>query len=428
MIVTLCVLLLAAAQAPAQQKPDTVTLAYDASGVQVIQRVNRATDVVAVRLYLLGGTRQLTPATAGIETLLLEASAHGTIAYPGDEATRAMARTGSEVVLEPGADWTVFGFVGLAGEFTPSWTVFADRLMHPTLSDDAVQRAREQLLGDAQARYADPDDRLALLANRARFEGHPYAIDPEGTDSSLRRLTATDLKAYLHDQMVRSRLLLVVVGPVPRDTLEAAIQRTLGSLPAGAYQWTLPPPAPDVTPRWVIEPRALPTDYVLGYFVGPPPRSDEYPAFVVATHLLSARVTELIRLRLGLSYASAVPFIERAVPIGGIYASTTKPAVIVPLVETEINAIAKGPLNPYAIGEFEAGMLRGSLLSAAGSERQADLLARAQLYYGDWRLAGPNMRRIKGVTPGRVSAAAKKYMRSISLAFVGDTARMVGSW
>jgi len=421
-------LLLLALSGSTPQATDTATMAYDAAGVRVIQRVNPATAVVAARLYLLGGTRQLTPATAGIEALLLAASAHGTAAYPGDTAIRAMGRTGSFVLLDPGADWTTFGFVGLAREFTASWTVLADRLMHPTLSDGAVTRAREELLGAAQRRYADPDERIQVLANRARFEGHPYALDPEGTDVSLRALTAADLQRYLHDEIVRSRLLLVVVGGVTRNEVESAVTRTLAGLPAGAYRWTLPPPAPDLQPRWVTEARALPTNYLLGYFVGPPPQAEDYPAFVLATQLLSAKVSELIRQRLGLSYASYAPFIERAVPIGGIYATTTKPEVIVPLVEAEIRLLSTQPFNPYAIAEFERSLLRGRLLGATTSDAQADLLARAELYYGDWRLAGPNLQRIKGVSSARITAAAQKYMRRISMAYIGDTTRMAGSW
>ena len=89
--------------------PDTLTVAYDVAGLHVIQRVNRATDIVAARLYLLGGTRQLTEGTAGIEAIFLNASSYGTARYPGDEARRAMARTGSVVQLEVGVqrNWAV---------------------------------------------------------------------------------------------------------------------------------------------------------------------------------------------------------------------------------------------------------------------------------------------------------------------------------
>ena len=95
---------------PAQPGPDTLTMSYSVAGLHVIQRVNRATDIVAARLYLLGGTRQLTEATAGIEALLLDASGYGTERYPGEQARRAMARTGSVVQTETEADWSVLGF------------------------------------------------------------------------------------------------------------------------------------------------------------------------------------------------------------------------------------------------------------------------------------------------------------------------------
>ena len=44
---------------------------FDVDGLHVILRRNTANDVVAANLYLLGGTQQLTPQTAGIEALLL---------------------------------------------------------------------------------------------------------------------------------------------------------------------------------------------------------------------------------------------------------------------------------------------------------------------------------------------------------------------
>lgn len=407
---------------------DTATVAYEVAGIKVIQRLNPNTDVVTVRIYLLGGTRQLTPSTEGIEVFLLEASAHGTSAFPGDTAALAMARTGSRVILDADADWTVFGFTGLAREFRASWAVLADRLMHPALSDEAVNRARQELLGLARRRYTAPDARLQVLAAQARFEGHPYALDPYGTNASLQKLAPADLQRYLQEQMVRSRLLIVVAGGVERAEVESAIQATLAGLPAGDYRWTLPPPAPDIQPRWITESRALETNYLLGYFVGPPPQSEEYPAFVIATRLLSSRVNDLIRERLSLSYASYAPFFEQGVPFGGIYASSAKPELIVPLVELAVTRLTTMPIHPWALAEYESALVRQNLLDGATSNEQADLLARAELYYGDWRRAGPNMQRLKGVSPDRVQDAAKKYMRRMSLAFIGDTARMTGFW
>ena len=59
-----------------------LTTSFDVSGVHVILRKNDANNVVAANLYLLGGARQVTEATAGIEPILLDVSERGTQKYP----------------------------------------------------------------------------------------------------------------------------------------------------------------------------------------------------------------------------------------------------------------------------------------------------------------------------------------------------------
>ncbi|HJU65082.1 MAG TPA: hypothetical protein VJ596_05360, partial [Gemmatimonadaceae bacterium] len=67
-------------RSPAHRAPrpahraDSLTTTFTVSGLQVIHRRSTASDVVAVSLYLLGGTQQLTPETQGIEALMLAAS------------------------------------------------------------------------------------------------------------------------------------------------------------------------------------------------------------------------------------------------------------------------------------------------------------------------------------------------------------------
>ncbi len=404
--------------------PDTETVAYEAAGVRVIQRIDRGSDVVAARVYFLGGTRQLVPVTAGIEPLLLRASAYGTARYPGPEARRAMARTGSRVVIEAGSDWTAFGFTGLAAEFAASWAVLADRLAAPTLSDSGVETARARLLADTRSRYADPDERIRLMATRSRFRGHPYSLDPWGTDFSVPQITRSQLLAYHDSQVVKSRLLVVVSGNVDRETVEPLIGETLGRLPAGNYHWTMPPPAPELDSRWLVEPRRLPTNYILGYFTGPPPQSHDYPAFVVATGLLSGAVGGAVRTQRGLSYAAYAPLVEQAIPVGGVYASTASPGDVMRILDDEMTLLKGIRIPQQWIDQLVA---RSELV--IGTEDQAvELLARAEVYFGDYRRAGANLARLHKVTSQDLATVSDKYLRYMSLAFIGDTTKMHGHW
>jgi len=407
---------------------DTLTMSYDVAGLRVIQRVNPATDIVALRLYLLGGTRQLTDSTAGIEALLLRASEYGTDRFPGEEARRAMARTGSTVALSADADWSVFGFTGLAQDFDAAWAVLADRVMRPSLTAEAVDQARGRLLTRAHVRYTDPDERIHVLASRALFAGHPYALDPEGTEMSLRAITAERLRAYARDQLVTSRLLLVIVGNVERAHAESLVTATLGHLPRGEYHWTLPPSAPNLRAHWLIEHRAIPTNYILGYFTGPPATERSYWAFRVATALLSSEIAENVRTRRSLSYAAFAPFIDRAVPMGGTYASTPRPDQVLPIIRDAVRTLQEQELDYFALAHFLDAYTFDYLEENASAADQADFLARAELYLGDYRRGDDFVKRLHSVSPLDIRLVANTYMSKIQFAYLGDTSRMQGHW
>lgn len=413
---------------PAAGPPDTLTMAYEVSGVRVIHRLHQANDVIAVRLYLLGGTQQLTPRTAGIEMLLLRASGLGTTLFPGSEARRAMDRTGSVVTVDADVDWSVFGFTGLLGDLDVAWRVFADRVMHPTLKDDDVGRARDRLLVAARRRYTEPDLRLRAIAMQALFRDHPYALDPAGTEASLAALTPDDVRAYARDQMVTSRLLLVVVGNVPRAHVESLVTATLGQLPRGAYRWVLPTHVESHKPSWLIQQRELPTAYILGLFAGPSPMHRQYWAFRVATALLSSGLNRSIRSERGLSYAAYAPYVESAVPVGGAYVSTPKPDKVLPLMVQEIRDLTEQDLDYFGLQRFIDSFSFDYLSDNATAAGQADFLARAELYLGSYQSGDDFIKRMHDVSPNDIRSVAAQYMSGIQYAYLGDTTRMHGHW
>ena len=430
----LAVLAFAGARGPEHQPPapataaDTLTMAYEVSGLRVIQRINRATDIVAARLYLLGGTRQLTEGTAGIEALLLRASEYGTERYPGEEARRAMARTGSSVALETGADWSVFGFTGLAQDLDAAWDVLADRVMRPSLTAQAVAQARGKLLTRAHIRYTDPDERIHVLATRALFPDHPYSLDPEGTEASLTGILPEGLKTYAREQLVTSRMLLVIVGNVERVHAESLVTATLGRLPRGNYHWILPPPGPNIRARWLVEHRAISTNYMLGYFTGPPATERNYWAFRVATALLSSEIHHSVRTQRSLSYAAYAPFIDRAIPMGGAYASTPRPDQVLPLIIDAMRTLQRQELDYFALRRFLDSYTFDYLAENATAADQADFLARAELYLGGYRRGDDFVKRMRGVTPRDIQLVANTYMTKLQYAYLGDTTRMRGHW
>ncbi len=403
---------------------DSSTAVYQSSNLQVIHRFNDASEVVAVRLYLLGGTRQLTEENAGIELLLLQAA--------GLEHGHTITRTGSHRTLESTPDWTVIGFVGLRKDVDSAWSGFARQLGRPTFSDTSLERARGALVTLARRRYTQPDLRIHSGARQAAFLGHPYALDPEGTVASLGLLSRTDLERYWEQHFVTSRMLLVVVGAITRRKIDSLIAMTIGRLPVGEYEWTLPPPLPPRPSYWVREHQDLPTNYILGYFGGPRPTDQDYFPFRAAVALLSSQLSTQLREEESLTYTASAPFLDHALPIGGIYTSTSNPAEAIRLIRRSLGEY-KQPLIPWGYEpgwwhQFLDGFVLEELLTRMTSEGQAETLARAHLYFDDPGMADQYVRRLRQVNFWQLPDIARRYMQGIQWAYMGDTAQMRGHW
>jgi zinc protease len=402
---------------------DSITTAFTVGGVRVILRPNYATDAVAANLYLLGGTRQLTSATQGIEPLLLHVAEYESAHYPEDSSRTAWGRTGSRLIVDAGSDWTLYAFQGVGQEFNASWNIFADRLMHPTLAPRNVELVRHRMIAAVRRRRDNPDGFVSLLADSAAFTGHAYGLEPDGTESSLATLDSGALARYAATELVTSRMLVVVVGSVRRSDVEAAVARTFASLPAGSYHWTLPTPLPRSASSVAFAPRPLATNYVLGWFQGPRAVDPDYPDFRMATALLSSRVSNAVREERGLSYSASAPLNERGVTTGGIYVTTTNPAIVMPLIKAQLDTI-RNLQGASSLRFFAEGFIMEYFADNTTSAAQADFLARAELYRGDYRKASQAMEDLRHVTIGALGNAARRYFRDIHFAYVGDTTRV----
>ena len=422
--------------------PADSTIAYTVNGVQVIQHIDTATRLVAVGVYFLGGTRILTPADAGIEDLYFRAAARGSKSYPNGKGTRVLAGTGSFLWRDVREDWTTLWLEGFAADLDTTWAVLTDEIVNPTLSDSAVALARNELVAAARGREQDPEERLEFVAESVMFAGHPYQVDPRGNPESLASLTADKVRDFAHRELVASRILLVVAGNVTREHLTALVQSTLGTLPGGSYHWSLPPALPyrEGRARWIKIQNPLETNYILGYCAGPEPGSPLYWPFRIANEIYSGWIGGDVRKK-GLSYAAYAPYLDRAMPIGGLMMTTNTPDQAVMVAMTDLQDMADLDFGGGGGEAAEAAdwwvfwtrqvkrnyrlSLYEALTTVSGS---VDALAKSQLLFGDYR-------KMDAFTPSRnafddrtIANASALCRTRMEFAFLGDTTKMKGKW
>jgi zinc protease len=394
------------------------------AGIPVILRQVSANNVVAANLYLLGGVRQLTRENEGIETMLLEASERGTRKYPKNLLRQKMAQLGSAIGVSPGVDWTTVGLRSTVANFDSTWMILADRLVAPTLDPSEVDLLKEQFVTAVRQRKDSPDALLEYLADSIAFAGHAYALDPIGNEASLSALTPARLRAYHQEHMVTSRMLLVVVGNVSKARVERLVRETIGRLPKGNYSWTLPTAPPLATGAYAIERRELPTNYLQGYFQGPRADTKDYQALRLATAVLSGRLFTEVRSRRNLTYSVNAPFVERALSMGGLYVTTTSPDEVLRIMQEQIGSLKESWITPDGLDRLVQQFIVTYFLDNETNADQANMLARAQLYQGDYRRADRFVEELRAVTPEDIRNAARKYMTNIRWAYVGNPARV----
>jgi len=327
-------------------------------------------------------------------------------------------------VSEPGDDWTIFGIRATTEVLDSTWSVFADRIMQPTLAANDVALLKSQFISGIRQRRDDPDALVEYLADSIAFTGHPYAVPVTGTEASITSLDAAALKAYHNSQIVKSRMLLVVVGNVDRAHVERLVRGTLATLPAGSYKWTPPPRLPEGRAAVVVEQRSLPTNYILGYYSGPLANSEDYQALRIATSVLTGQMFAEIRTRQNLTYDVHAPFLDRAASAGGLYVSTAFPDTTLKLMYSAVNELQNGLLSREGLARLERQFLTEYFLDNETNGAQADFLARAELYRGDYRNAEKFVDELKSVTPEAVQRVARKYMKGIRFAYVGDPGKL----
>jgi zinc protease len=295
--------------------------------------------------------------------------------------------------------------------------------MRPTLDSAAIEVVRQRMLGRVARRRVSPEDYAWVIADSLAFDGHPYANHPGGDERSLKGLTAAAIRQYHKENLITSRLVLVVAGDLDRAKVEGALAATLGTLPRGEYKWQLPPAVVRERRSLVVAQRAVRTNYLVGTLFGPARGSPEYAAFDQAMSLFGSFVSYNVREAAQLSYAAGVTTVGNGVPHARLFVSTTDPDSVIRIVNTVREYLTGNVTIPRArIREQADNYTRAYLSASETASGQSYALANAFLYEGDARMAARSAEVTRRLTFFDMRRSLINHTKCFQWAFVGDTA------
>jgi zinc protease len=418
-VLPLLVVLFAVAAFP-QQKGGGAIESFSVNGLTVILKTIDANEIIAANLYLRGGATNLSEATQGIESFIFDCAVKGSRDYPKEKLNALLDRTAAGINSNATKDMSSIGLRCVKGDFDILWGAFADVVMHPSFVPEDVNVVRDNALLAIRQRKDDPDTYLNEMADGVFYAGHPYRLDPNGTDSAMTSLTIDQMRKYLTENLVTSKLLLVVVGNVSRADIEKKVAGTLGTLPKGTYVSRLPDPVRHSAPTLKVIERPLPTNYVRGMFTLPSPGDPDFYAAMVMMSILRDRVFEEVRTKRNLSYAPAAGMLNRFANAGIIYVTAVNPDSAVKVMLGELTKMQKEPVSAKDLKDRITLFLTMYNLQRETNESQAQFLAFHEVAGLGWEAAAHFVERTRQVTAVDIQKVAAKYFHNLQFVIIGN--------
>ncbi|RLT95138.1 MAG: insulinase family protein [Ketobacter sp.] len=199
----------------------------------------------------------------------------------------------------------------------PALTLFYDVVAQPTFPVSSLERLRQQMLLGLQQEKQSP----GALAQKAFFQGLypdlPYGIPPNGTEDSLTRITADDLRRFHEQYYVAANMVIAMIGDIDRTQAELIALQLDSQLPKGRAAPTLASAQPLAEAREEhLEFPSSQTHIMVGG-IGVKRGDPDWFALSVGNEILgaggfSSRLTQIIRQDNGLAYSVYSHFIPMA--------------------------------------------------------------------------------------------------------------------
>ena len=401
---------------------------FTIDGVDVLLRESHTTPVVSAVLFIKGGSSTLSadqPASTEYFAMNI-AAASGTQRIPKSEYRRKLLRMGTYISGDDGRDFSLLTLRCVRESLDTSWQMFSDVIAHPNFDQVEFENMRSNVLVELGAARNDADRLSRIIADSIFFQGHPYGR--RLTIQDVKAQTLESIRAHYLSLMVKSRLLLSVVGNISKEELVRLIKSSgVTGLPQGSYtEVRMPVPVKAFTPGAFFStfPRKLPTKYALAYYLIPSLGDSDYYPYVRLRNFFGGFVFNHIRVQHNLAYAPSVDEQSFKTSIGLISFQTAYVDSAVKLVNEDVDFFQDNRIRESAIREGVGRWTTNEYVKAETAQNQAVALGEAKITTGSWQNAFVSFEKLATVTPEQLQRVAQKYLRNFNWVVVGDTANL----
>ena len=206
--------------------PDTAQVTTLDSGVRVVTERLPGVRSVALGFWVRTGSRDETPAQAGLSHFLEHLLFKGTDRFSSLEIDETFDAMGAEVNAGTGKETTSVYSRFLDRHLERAFDVLQDMVLRPSYPD--IDSEREVVMEEIAMYEDEPSDKVHDVLAKAIFGDHPLGRPVIGRAEVISSVPIPDIAAYHDARYTPGRLVVSAAGSIDHDQLvkltEAALQ------------------------------------------------------------------------------------------------------------------------------------------------------------------------------------------------------------
>jgi len=401
----------------------TATTAFTVAGIKVIYKPS-IKQVVNVSIYFKGGVNNYPIDKAGIESLAVNAATQcGTAKYNKDAFMDKADNFGVSVYGSSNRDYSFIGLNCISQYFNEGWSLLSEAVTNPSFDEGEFKKLKQKAITGLRQAAGNPDAKLSDMSLRNAFAGTAYELGAAGTEETVTKLNAADVKDYYYKTLLnKNRMFIVVVGNISKADITAKITAAFTNLPVAEYKPVIIQAPPIKGNTINIEERKLATNYIQGIMGAPLPASADNAPYRLAFASLNGMLFDEIRTKRNLSYAPAAYASSNAVPYSVVYVTTTDPKAAVEVMANVINGIKKNGFSETDLKDAKGEYITENYMKDESTNAIAQTLGAAEAR-GNWKMAEELPTLINNTTVPQLNAAFRKYITGIKWNYLGVKAQ-----
>jgi predicted Zn-dependent peptidase len=397
---------------------DGLVKEFTAGGIKVIFK-SSTKEIISARLFIRGGTANYSKEDEGLEALALNvATEGGTKSMSMTEYATALESIGASVSSNAAYDYSTIDLSCIKTYWDNSWKLYADAILNPRFDKESFQIIKGKVQAGARENEGNPDAYLDRKSMENAFAGKNYAKSPNGTFTSIEKLTLDQATSHYQKVVGKPNVFLVVVGNITEADLTQKVTSTFSKLgntkPSSIEQ------RPVVAQGVNIENREIATNYVKGMMSVPSLKDKDGVPIRVAMAIMGDRFFVELRTKRSLTYAPAAYYNGGLInsPQAVFYASSIDPKQTLQVMIDEINNVKNQGFKEKELKDKKEEFLTNHYSRLETNGAQSQWLGVAEIT-GSWKYTESFMTNVDKLTVKDLNDAFNKYSSSINWTYLG---------